>query len=182
MFSPVVLVFKAKGTVTLCWVWRPLWTKVVVFLTSSLSATVIIKLVRHTLSTFWQEAHLSLLLPRRPLTVFDFVADLAAERTGAGLVGLELLSDDGEVGLVGGQAQHDEIGCSVGGKLGQMTTLFPVTSVGVQSETWRLTVGSTQAVVRVGVVVRLSCRRESQTRITLTVRSRPNIYWSWQHF
>lgn len=55
-------------------------------------------------------AHLSLFLSGRPLTVFDFMTQLSTERAGAGLVGLELLSDDGEVGLVGGQAQHDQVG------------------------------------------------------------------------
>lgn len=56
---------------------------------------------------YW--AHLSLFLSGRPLTVFDFMTYLIAERTGAGLVGFKLLSDDGEVGLVGGEAQHDQV-------------------------------------------------------------------------
>lgn len=36
---------------------------------------------------------------------------LPAQGTRAGLVGLELLPDDGEVGLVGGEAEHDQVGC-----------------------------------------------------------------------
>ena len=43
---------------------------------------------------------------RPPLT--DLCADLAR----LGLVGLELLPDDGEIRLVRGQPQHDEIGVS----------------------------------------------------------------------
>ena len=35
---------------------------------------------------------------------------MSAEVTGPRLVGLELLADDGEVGLVGGKTEHDEIG------------------------------------------------------------------------
>ena len=35
---------------------------------------------------------------------------MSAEVTGPRLVGLELLSNDGEVGLVGGETEHDEIG------------------------------------------------------------------------
>ena len=37
---------------------------------------------------------------------------MSAEVTGPRLIRLELLTDDGEVGLVGGEAQHDEIGVS----------------------------------------------------------------------
>ena len=37
---------------------------------------------------------------------------MSAEVTGPRLVGLELLSNDGEVGLVGGETEHDEIGIS----------------------------------------------------------------------
>lgn len=53
--------------------------------------------------------HLSLFLSGCPLTIFDFMTDLPTECTGAGLVGFELLSDDGEVWLMGGQAQHDQV-------------------------------------------------------------------------
>lgn len=53
--------------------------------------------------------HLSLFLSGRPLTIFDFMTDLPAECAGAGLVGFELLSDDCEVWLMGGQAQHDQV-------------------------------------------------------------------------
>ena len=35
---------------------------------------------------------------------------MSAEVTGPRLIRLELFTDDGEVGLVGGEAQHDEIG------------------------------------------------------------------------
>lgn len=56
-----------------------------------------------------RRAHLSLFLSGRPLTVFDFVTQLSAECAGAGFVGFKLLSDDGEVWLVGGQAQHDQV-------------------------------------------------------------------------
>ena len=38
------------------------------------------------------------------------MAELAADLAGSRLVGLELLADDGEAGLVGGQAEHDEVG------------------------------------------------------------------------
>ena len=62
----------------------------------------------------------------RYLTVLHVVAELSANVAGARLVGLELLADDGEVGLVSGQAEHDEVG-----------------------------VGAAQHVARVGVVVRL---------------------------
>lgn len=55
------------------------------------------------------QTDLALLLPGRPLTLLDLVAHLAAKGAGAGLVGLELLPDDGEVGLVGGEAQHDQV-------------------------------------------------------------------------
>lgn len=58
------------------------------------------------------EADLALLLPGHALTLLDLVAHLSAERARPRLVGLELLPDDGEVGFVGGQAQHDEVGCS----------------------------------------------------------------------
>ncbi len=34
---------------------------------------------------------------------------LSTQITGPGFVGLELLSDDSEVRLVGGQAQHDQV-------------------------------------------------------------------------
>lgn len=47
-------------------------------------------------------AHLSLLLSGCALAVLDLMAQLSTERTRPGFVGLELLSDDGEVGLVGG--------------------------------------------------------------------------------
>ena len=40
------------------------------------------------------------------------MAELAAEVAGAWLVGLELFPDDGEVGFVSGQAQHDQVGVS----------------------------------------------------------------------
>lgn len=64
-------------------------------------------------------------LCKRLLAQLTFLtADVAAP----GLVGLELLTNDGEVGLVSGQAQHDEIG-----------------------------VCATQTVLRVGIVIRLSC-------------------------
>lgn len=56
-----------------------------------------------------QRAHLALFLSRCPLAVFDFMTHLSAERTGAGLVGFKLLPDDGEVWLVCGKAQHDQI-------------------------------------------------------------------------
>ena len=38
------------------------------------------------------------------------MAHLVAQGTRAWLVGLELLPDDGEVGLVRGQPQHDQVG------------------------------------------------------------------------
>lgn len=52
---------------------------------------------------------LALLLSGRALTLFQLVAHLSTQGTGPRLVGLELLPDDGEVGLVRGQAQHDEV-------------------------------------------------------------------------
>lgn len=56
-----------------------------------------------------RRAHLSSLLSGRALTILDFMAQLSTQSTRPRFVGLELLSDDGEVGLVGGQAQHDQI-------------------------------------------------------------------------
>lgn len=53
--------------------------------------------------------YLSLLLSGQSLTVLDLMADLPAQCTGSGLVGLELLTDDGEVGLVCCQPQHDQV-------------------------------------------------------------------------
>lgn len=38
-----------------------------------------------------------------------FLTELSADITGARLVGLELLANDGEVGLVCGQAQHYQV-------------------------------------------------------------------------
>lgn len=54
------------------------------------------------------------------------LTQLAANVTGLGFVGLELLSDDGEVDLMRGQTQHDEV-----------------------------SVGTTEDMLGVGVVVRL---------------------------
>lgn len=56
-----------------------------------------------------RRAHLSSLLSGCALTILDFMSQLPTERTRPGFVGLKLLSDDGEVWLVRGQTQHDQI-------------------------------------------------------------------------
>lgn len=53
--------------------------------------------------------YLSLFLPGHSLAVLDLMAFLSTHSTGPGLVGLELLSDDGEIGLMSGKAQHDKV-------------------------------------------------------------------------
>lgn len=56
------------------------------------------------------QTDLALLLPGRPLTLLDLMAHLATKGAGTGLVGFELLPDDGEVRFVGGEAQHNQVG------------------------------------------------------------------------
>ena len=55
--------------------------------------------------------HLSFLLPSSSSAVLHFVAILVTDLAGALLDELELLPQDGEVGLVCGQAQHDQVSC-----------------------------------------------------------------------
>lgn len=114
-------------------------------------------------------SHLSLLLSGCPLTVFDFVAYLSTEGAGTGFVGFELLPDDGEVWLVGGQAQHDQVSweekhvTSIRCKV-EMQTTFLLSLFNIQHPRWCIyqrTIGSTKAVMCVGVVVGLSCESES---------------------
>lgn len=58
--------------------------------------------------------HLPPLLTSHSLTVLQLMTHLPTQGTGPWLVGFELLPDDGEVGLMCGQAQHDQISCMGG--------------------------------------------------------------------
>lgn len=53
--------------------------------------------------------YLSLFLPGHSLAVLELMAFLSTHSTGPRLVGLELFSDDGEIGLVSSKTQHDQV-------------------------------------------------------------------------
>lgn len=54
-------------------------------------------------------SYLSLFLSGHTLTVFNLMSHLATQGTGSGFIGFKFLSYNGEVGLMGGQTQHDQI-------------------------------------------------------------------------
>lgn len=64
---------------------------------------------QHEQQIWVRGAHFSLLLSGRALTILDLMAQLSTECTRSGFVGFKLLSDDGEVWLMGSQAQHNQI-------------------------------------------------------------------------
>lgn len=51
--------------------------------------------------------YLSFLLPGHTLALFNFMSNLSTQGTWSGFVRLELLTDDGEVGLMRCQTQHN---------------------------------------------------------------------------
>lgn len=111
-----------------------------------------------------RRAHLSSLLSGCALTILDFMAQLSTESTRSGFVGLKLLSDDGEVWLVGGQAQHDQISWNESSYFTNSWRLLLhykwILWQILDLRSLNLTISSTQAVVCVGVMVRLSCQNE----------------------
>lgn len=122
-------------------------------------------------------AHLSLLLSGCALTVLDFMAQLSTESAWSGFVGLELLSDDGEVWFVRGQAQHDQIGWKESSYFTNSWRLLLHSKCILQQilylRSLNLTISSTQAVVCVGVMVRLSCQNGE---IPISIRREEKIH------